>query len=63
MQKRNSKKTKNKKLELPAERILEALAGVLAMGLPYNKKGVCTSCRVKEARGTIPIAFTVTLSC
>lgn len=42
------KKSKSKS-ELPAERILEALAGVLAIGLPYEK-GVCTSCRIKQGQ-------------
>lgn len=43
-------KKKSKKRVLPAEQILDALAGVLAMGLPYNAKGVCTSCHIKQGQ-------------
>jgi hypothetical protein len=42
------KKKKAPKPLPPAEEILSTLAGVLALGLPYNKKGICVSCHIKE---------------
>ena len=46
MPKLKSKKKAPKPLP-PAGEILRTLAGVLAMGLPYEK-GICTSCRIKR---------------
>jgi len=42
------KKKKAPKPLPPASVILQTLAGVLALGLPYNKKGICVSCHIKE---------------
>jgi hypothetical protein len=48
---KSKKKQKNKPLKPampPVREVLQALAGVLAMGLPYNKKDTCTSCHIKR---------------
>jgi len=45
-----SKAKKLKKRELPAERILAALAGILAIGYPYVD-GHCVSCGVRRKDG------------
>jgi hypothetical protein len=46
--KKKLKKLKNR--ELPAERILNALAGILAIGYPYVDKR-CVSCGVSKKDG------------
>lgn len=43
--KKKSKKLKSR--EIPAERTLSALAGLLAMGYPFVKD-VCVSCQIKK---------------